>query len=282
MTRRRRLLFALAPRPPPATGPMTEVPRHRYHRGARGGRLAAGARADRPGAGRRWPPGADRRHAGDADAVHHARRIAQAEAGVGAAEASLREAVAGARPREIERAEADLRAAEAEAVRATRDLERLRPLADSGTVSRQSLDAARADAETAVGRRERRAKRCGCSRKAPAPSGSRRRGPRSRAPGPRSRPPGPWRRISCSPRRSTASSSPGTPSRARCWAPASRCSRWVRPRRRSSGSTCRRGSSPACGKGSAPSRGWTAIRTGRFPARWSRSAPRPSSHRASR
>src|SRR6185503_12475361 len=41
--------------------------------------------------------------------------IAQAEAGVRAAEASLREAVAGARPREIDRAEADLRAAEAEA-----------------------------------------------------------------------------------------------------------------------------------------------------------------------
>ena len=80
--------------------------------------------------------------------------IAQAEAGVRAAEASLREAVAGARPREIDRATADLRAAEAEAVRATRDLERVRPLADSGTVSRQSLDAARAAAETAAGRRE--------------------------------------------------------------------------------------------------------------------------------
>jgi HlyD family secretion protein len=80
--------------------------------------------------------------------------IAEAEAGVRAAEASLREAVAGARPREIDRAEADLRVAEAEAVRATRDFERLRPLADSGTVSRQSLDAARADAETAVGRRD--------------------------------------------------------------------------------------------------------------------------------
>jgi HlyD family secretion protein len=80
--------------------------------------------------------------------------IAQAGAGVRAAEAALREAVAGARPREIERAQADLRATEAEAVRATRDLERLRPLADSGTVSRQSLDAARADAEMAGGRRD--------------------------------------------------------------------------------------------------------------------------------
>jgi HlyD family secretion protein len=80
--------------------------------------------------------------------------IAQAEARVGAAQASLREAVAGARPREIERAGADLRVAEAEAARATRDLERLRPLADSGTVSRQTFDAARAEAEAAVGRRD--------------------------------------------------------------------------------------------------------------------------------
>lgn len=80
--------------------------------------------------------------------------IAQAEARVGAAAASLREAVAGARPREIERAGADLRVAEAEAARATRDLERLRPLADSGTVSRQRFDAARAEAEAAVGRRD--------------------------------------------------------------------------------------------------------------------------------
>lgn len=80
--------------------------------------------------------------------------IAEAEARVRAAEAARREAVAGARPREIERADADLRVAEAEAQRATRDLERLRPLADSGTVSRQTYDAARAEAEAAVGRRD--------------------------------------------------------------------------------------------------------------------------------
>jgi len=80
--------------------------------------------------------------------------IAEREAGVRAAEASLREAVAGARPRELDRAKADLRVAEAEAVRATRDLERMRPLADSLSVSRQALDAARADAEAAVGRRD--------------------------------------------------------------------------------------------------------------------------------
>lgn len=80
--------------------------------------------------------------------------LAQAEAGVRAAEASLREAVAGARPGELDRASAELRVAEAEAVRAARDLERLRPLADSGTVSRQTSDAARADAEATVGRRD--------------------------------------------------------------------------------------------------------------------------------
>jgi membrane fusion protein YbhG len=80
--------------------------------------------------------------------------IAQGEARVRAAEASLREAVAGARPAELERAAADLRVMEAEADRAARDLQRVRPLAEQGTVSRQTLDAARADAEATVGRRD--------------------------------------------------------------------------------------------------------------------------------
>jgi membrane fusion protein YbhG len=80
--------------------------------------------------------------------------IAQAAARVGGAEASLREAVAGARPLEIEQAEAEWRVVEAEAQRAARDLARVQPLADSGTVSRQALDAARAAAETAAGRRD--------------------------------------------------------------------------------------------------------------------------------
>jgi HlyD family secretion protein len=62
--------------------------------------------------------------------------------------------VAGPRPGEIERAAADLRVVEAEAERATRDLERIRPLAEHGAVSRQALDAARAAAEAAVGRRD--------------------------------------------------------------------------------------------------------------------------------
>ena len=80
--------------------------------------------------------------------------IAEGEARVRAAEAGLREAVAGARPGEIERAAADLRVMEAEADRATRDLERMRTLAEHGTVSRQTLDASRAGADAAVGRRD--------------------------------------------------------------------------------------------------------------------------------
>ena len=71
-----------------------------------------------------------------------------------AAEAALREANAGARPREIERADAELRMAEAEADRAARDLERVRPLAEAGTVSRQSLDAAFASAVASAARRD--------------------------------------------------------------------------------------------------------------------------------
>lgn len=80
--------------------------------------------------------------------------LAAAEARVGAADAGLREAVAGARPAEIERAAADLRVAAADADRAARDLDRVRPLAEHGTVSRQTLDAARAAADAAAGRRE--------------------------------------------------------------------------------------------------------------------------------
>jgi len=80
--------------------------------------------------------------------------IAQAEARVRGAEAALREDLAGARLGEVERAAADLRVMEAEADRANRDLERMRPLAEHGTVSRQALDASRADAEAAVGRRD--------------------------------------------------------------------------------------------------------------------------------
>jgi HlyD family secretion protein len=78
--------------------------------------------------------------------------LAQREARVRAAEAALREAVAGARPREIDRATADLRVAEVEAARTERDRDRMRPLATSGTVSRQAFDAVEAAAAAAAGR----------------------------------------------------------------------------------------------------------------------------------
>ena len=80
--------------------------------------------------------------------------IAGQEARVRAAAASLREALAGARPREIERAESDLRVAEAEVGRSTRELERMRPLAAKEVISHQALDNAKAAAESATGRRD--------------------------------------------------------------------------------------------------------------------------------
>jgi HlyD family secretion protein len=80
--------------------------------------------------------------------------IAGQEARVRAAEASLREALAGPRRREIQRAQANLRAAEADVDRTARELERVRPLADKAVVSRQTLDDARAAAESAVARRD--------------------------------------------------------------------------------------------------------------------------------
>lgn len=73
---------------------------------------------------------------------------------VSAAQAQLRELEAGARPAEIQRAAAELRAAEADATRTAADLERLEPLARQGTVSAQQLDAARAAAGSAAGRRD--------------------------------------------------------------------------------------------------------------------------------
>lgn len=71
-----------------------------------------------------------------------------------AAEAQLRDLERGARSAEIDAAEADLRTAEAEAVRAARDLTRLQSLLDAGAISRQQLDAARAAAQVAAGRRD--------------------------------------------------------------------------------------------------------------------------------
>ena len=71
-----------------------------------------------------------------------------------AAEAQLRDLLAGARPAEIGRAEADLRAAEAEAARTAQDLSRVTALAQSGTVSGQQLDAAKSAAALAAARRD--------------------------------------------------------------------------------------------------------------------------------
>jgi membrane fusion protein YbhG len=71
-----------------------------------------------------------------------------------AAEAQLRDLERGARTAEIDAAEADLRTAEAEAVRAARDLTRLQSLLDAGAISSQQLDAARAAAQVAAGRRD--------------------------------------------------------------------------------------------------------------------------------
>lgn len=80
--------------------------------------------------------------------------VAQQEARVRGVEAALREALAGARPQELERAQAELRMRQVEADRAVRDLARIRPLADSGAMSPQSLDAAQAEADAAVARRD--------------------------------------------------------------------------------------------------------------------------------
>jgi HlyD family secretion protein len=80
--------------------------------------------------------------------------IAQQEGRLGSAEASLREALAGARRREIERAEAELRQREAESGRAARDLARIRPLEAQGAMSPQALDEAGAAAATAAARRD--------------------------------------------------------------------------------------------------------------------------------
>lgn len=75
-------------------------------------------------------------------------------AGVAAAEAQLRDLLAGPRASEIEAAEASVRAAEAEALRTADDLERIAPLAGKGTVSKQQGDAARAAAHSAASRRD--------------------------------------------------------------------------------------------------------------------------------
>ena len=76
------------------------------------------------------------------------------QARVRAADARLRQLVAGSRASDIERAAADLRAAQSEADRTQRDVDRLSPLAERGNVSRQQIDAAQSAARTAAARRD--------------------------------------------------------------------------------------------------------------------------------
>jgi HlyD family secretion protein len=80
--------------------------------------------------------------------------IAGRQAQVQARQAGLREAENGARAAEIRRAEADLRAAQAEATRTSEDLQRIRPLAEKGTVPLQQRDASEAAARQAAARRD--------------------------------------------------------------------------------------------------------------------------------
>ena len=79
---------------------------------------------------------------------------AQADARAVAAREASRELARGARPGELNRAAAELRVTEADAERTAADLVRLEPLAAAGDVSRASLDAARAAARAAAGRRD--------------------------------------------------------------------------------------------------------------------------------
>lgn len=90
-------------------------------------------------------------------------------ADVAAAEARLRDLLAGPRESEIEEAEAAVRAAEADAVRTASDAERLIPLAGKGTVSQQQADAARAAAREAANRRDQARERARLVRQGPRP-----------------------------------------------------------------------------------------------------------------
>jgi len=78
--------------------------------------------------------------------------VAERAAQVSAAEAALRDLRAGARATDVRAAEAEVSAAQAQAAKATADLARIRPLADSGVTSRQALDAAVAAARSASAR----------------------------------------------------------------------------------------------------------------------------------
>ena len=76
------------------------------------------------------------------------------EATLQQAQARLAELQAGSRREDVARAQAEWAAADAEADRAARDVERLRPLADNATVSRSQFDAAQTAARIAARRRD--------------------------------------------------------------------------------------------------------------------------------
>lgn len=80
--------------------------------------------------------------------------IAGQQAAVDAAEAQLRDLLAGPRASQVGRADAELAAAQAEAVRTEQELARLTPLAERGVTSQLQLDAARAAARSAASRRD--------------------------------------------------------------------------------------------------------------------------------
>lgn len=80
--------------------------------------------------------------------------IAGQQAAVAAAQAQLRDLLAGARPAQVAQSESQLRSAEAAARKAEDDLARITPLAASGTASKQQLDAARTAAQDATARRD--------------------------------------------------------------------------------------------------------------------------------
>jgi HlyD family secretion protein len=73
---------------------------------------------------------------------------------VAAAQATLRDLSAGARPAEVQRADDEVRAAHADVARTTADLQRYVMLAARGNVSQQQLGTARSAAAQAVARRD--------------------------------------------------------------------------------------------------------------------------------
>ena len=88
------------------------------------------------------------------DSADLEREVSMKEAELQAAEAALRELVAGSRPQEIARARAAVAAAQAEAERLSGDIERAKALHARGVISRQEFERARAAFEVADERRK--------------------------------------------------------------------------------------------------------------------------------